>query len=135
MLSSLPGLALVSGCTPQRSDGYYRARPGGETLRGTAVAHGNFQQLEASERSERNTVAGVAIRLKYLHRRAHADPNRKAHSGKARLKTGQRRGTDIAHQIAEAVHVKHLATQLIHSLARLRQLQTRQAVDHRRPQR
>ncbi len=36
-------------------------------LRGTAVAHGNFQQLETSKRSERNTFASVAVSLNYLH--------------------------------------------------------------------
>src|SRR5271163_3619483 len=133
--NSLPGLNLMPEFSSQRPDRHHRARPGGEMLRSTAVAQGNLQQLETSKRSERDTFADVAICLSNLHRRATIDPNGKPHTGKARLELRQRVPPDIAHEIAKAVDVEHLAAQLLDSLARLCQFQTRQAVAQRRPQR
>src|ERR1700747_2317564 len=125
MAESLP--AAHDALTTQRPDGYHRARPGGEMPRSIALAHRNFQQLETSKRSERNTVAGVAISLEYLDRRARSDPNGKPHSGKAGLEARQRVARDIAHEIAESVDIQHLAAQLLDPLPRLRQPQMRQA--------
>src|ERR1700719_463513 len=131
----MPNLGFMPGCVPKRPDGYHRAGPGGETLSRAAVAHGNFQQFETSKRSERSTFAGVAVCFAYLHRRTRIDLNGKPHSGKACCKARQRIASDVADEIAETIDVEHLAAQLLDSLLWRRQLQVRQAVAQRRPQR
>src|ERR1700687_5119279 len=131
----MPNLGFMPGCVPKRPDGYHRAGHGGETLGRAAVAHGNFQQFETSKRSERRTFAGVAVCFAYLHRRARIDPNGKPHSGKACCKPRQRIAPAVADEIAEAIDVEHLAAQFLDSLPRRRQLQGRQTVAQRRPQR